>query len=507
MTDTPASALLEGSVTTGADGRIERRNKLVINLLLVSAFVVILNETIMGVAIPHLVVDLGITEVAAQWLSTAFMLTMAVVIPITGFLLQRFNTRPIFIAAMSLFSLGTLIAAMAPGFEVLLAARVVQASGTAIMMPLLMTTVMTLVPPATRGRTMGNISIVISVAPAIGPTISGIILSTLSWRWMFILVLPIAIGALVLGAMRVQNVTEPRAVPIDVFSVILSAFGFGGLVFGLSNIGGASATFMTSWLPLLVGVAALVIFVLRQVALQRNDRALLDLRTFRSRTFTVAIILMGISMMALFGTIIVLPFFMQNVLQLDALTTGLLLLPGGIVMGVLAPFVGRLYDRFGPTVLLVPGSIIVSAVLWGLTMVNENTSMWWVLTAHVTLSIGLALMFTPLFTAGLGALRPRLYSHGSAIVGTVQQLAGASGTALFIAVMAGVSAQQLTTGVSQVTATASGIQAAFLCGAIISVFGVVAAFFVRRPSVSATDEQLLDEEAGGAAQGVPIAGH
>ncbi|WP_440708642.1 MDR family MFS transporter [Herbiconiux sp. YIM B11900] len=505
MTDTSSTTLAESAGDSGV--QVVRRNKLVINLLLVSAFVVILNETIMGVAIPHLVVDLNITEVAAQWLSTAFMLTMAVVIPITGFLLQRFNTRPIFIAAMTLFSIGTLIAAVAPGFEVLLVARVVQASGTAIMMPLLMTTVMTLVPPAVRGRTMGNISIVISVAPAIGPTISGIILSTLSWRWMFILVLPIAIGSLVLGFLKVKNVTVPRDVPIDVFSVILSAFGFGGLVYGLSNIGGATATFVSSWLPLIVGLVALAAFVLRQMALQRSDRALLDLRTFRSRTFTVAVLLMGVSMMALFGTIIVLPFFMQNVLQLDALTTGLLLLPGGLVMGALAPFVGRLYDKVGPRPLVIPGAIIVSGVLWGLTMVNEYTSMWFVLAAHITLSVGLAFMFTPLFTAGLGSLRPRLYSHGSAIIGTVQQLAGAAGTALFIAVMSGVTVTQLATGASQVTSSAAGIQAAFLCGAIISLAGVVASFFVRRPPESAHgDDELLESGAGGAAQGVPI-GH
>ncbi len=492
--------------TAAESTRVDRRNKLVINLLLVSAFVVILNETIMGVAIPHLVTDLGITEVAAQWLSTAFMLTMAVVIPITGFLLQRFNTRPVFIAAMSLFSLGTLIAASAPGFEVLLVGRIVQASGTAIMMPLLMTTVMTLVPPAVRGRTMGNISIVISVAPAIGPTISGIILSTLSWRWMFILVLPIAIGALVLGFLRVQNVTTPRAVPIDVFSIILSAFGFGGLVYGLSNLAAPGATFLSNWLPLIVGLLALAAFVCRQIALQKADRALLDLRTFRSRTFTVSVLLMGVSMMALFGTIIVLPFFMQGVLQLDALTTGLLLLPGGLVMGALAPFVGRLYDRVGPRPLVIPGAIIVSAVLWGLTMVGETTSMWWVLAAHVVLSVGLALMFTPLFTAGLGSLRPKLYSHGSAVIGTVQQLAGASGTALFVAVMAGVTATQLAAGGTQIAASAAGIQAAFLCGAVISLFGVVASFFLRRPAATDGDEHVLESEAGAAAEGVPI-GH
>ncbi|MBB5643229.1 MDR family MFS transporter [Cryobacterium roopkundense] len=464
------------------------RNRLVISLLLVSAFVVILNETIMGVAMPHLMTDLSITASAAQWLTTAFMLTMAVVIPITGFLLQRFNTRPVFIAAMTLFSLGTLIAALAPGFEVLLLGRVVQASGTAIMMPLLMTTVMTLVAPASRGKTMGNISIVISVAPAIGPTISGIILSVLDWRWMFILVLPIAIGALLLGAARIQNVTTPRQVPIDTFSIVLSAFGFGGLVYGLSNLGSTGESGAAAGIvPLVIGVLALALFVLRQLTLQRTDRALLDLRTFQSRTFTVAIIMLGLSMMALFGTIILLPIYMQNVLGLDALATGLLLLPGGITMGVLAPFVGRIYDKFGPTVLLAPGSIIVSGALWSMTLMGESTAPSLLMTAHISLSVGLALIFTPLFTAGLASLRPKLYSHGSAVVGTVQQLAGAAGTALFIAVMASQSAGLIADGVNEVTATAAGVQSAFVYGAVISLFAIPLAFFVRRSPVTANE--------------------
>ncbi|MFN3430263.1 MAG: MFS transporter, partial [Candidatus Sericytochromatia bacterium] len=193
-----------------ADPDTEKRNQLVISLLLVSAFVVILNETIMGVAIPHLMRDHNATASAAQWLTTAFLLTMAIVIPITGFLLQRFHTRPVFITAMTMFSLGTLVSALAPGLAMLIVGRVIQAIGTAIMMPLLMTTIMNLVPPETRGRTMGNISIVISVAPAIGPTISGLILSVLDWRWMFLLVLPIALASLALGAVRIVNVTTPR---------------------------------------------------------------------------------------------------------------------------------------------------------------------------------------------------------------------------------------------------------------------------------------------------------
>jgi DHA2 family lincomycin resistance protein-like MFS transporter len=459
------------------------RNKLVIGLLLVSAFVVILNETIMGVALPSLTRDLGITVTAGQWLTTGFMLTMAVVIPITGFLLQRFNTRPVFITAMSLFSLGTAISAIAPGFGLLLLGRVVQASGTAIMMPLLMTTVLTLVPPATRGRTMGNISIVISVAPAIGPTISGVILSVLEWRFMFILVLPIALAALALGAARVKNVTTPKKVPLDVLSVILSAFAFGGIVFGLSSIGEGAEAAVPAWVPLAVGAVSLVVFVLRQRSLQRRDRALLDLRTFSSRTFTISATVLGIGMIALFGTLIVLPIYLQNVHGLDPLATGLLLLPGGLVQGLLSPVVGRLFDKHGPTVLLVPGTILVSAVLWFMSTVSEATPIPMILGAHVALSIGLALMFTPLFTSGLGSLPSNLYSHGSAIVGTVQQLAGAAGTAVFITVMTLATTAAARSDVIDVAATGAGVRAAFLVGAVISVFAVVGAFFVRRPPV------------------------
>ncbi|TFB84263.1 DHA2 family efflux MFS transporter permease subunit [Cryobacterium algoricola] len=474
------------AATTAAEAALGVRNRLVITLLLISTFVVILNETIMGVALPRLMEDLNISASAAQWLTSAFMLTMAVVIPITGFLLQRFNTRPVFIAAMTLFSTGTLIAALAPGFTVLLLARVVQATGTAIMFPLLLTTVMTLVPAAHLGRMMGNISIVISVAPAIGPTISGAILSVLDWRWMFILVLPIALTALVVGGILMKNVTTPTKTPIDVLSVILSALGFGGLVYGLSNLGAASGGIgsVSGWLPLAVGVLGLTAFILRQLSLQKRNRALLDLRTFRSRTFTFAIVMMAISMMALFGTIILLPIYMQTVLGLDALTTGLMLLPGGLVMGLLAPVVGRLYDRSGPTGLLIVGSVIVSAVFWSMTLLNQHSAPWLVLAAHVTLSLGLALLFTPLFTAGLAAVRPELYSHGSAMVGTIQQLAGAFGTALFVTVMSSVAASQLSTGATGVSATSAGIQAAFFCGAVISLFAIPAAFFIRRAPAS-----------------------
>ncbi|SEP83843.1 MFS transporter, DHA2 family, lincomycin resistance protein [Devosia sp. YR412] len=464
------------------------RNRLVIALLLVSAFVVILNETIMGVAVPHLMGDLGVTAGAAQWLTTGFLLTMAVVIPITGYLLQRLNTRPVFMLAMSFFTLGTLICAAAPGIELLIVGRVVQAVGTAIMMPLLMTTVMNLVPPESRGKTMGNISIVISVAPAIGPTISGLILSVLEWRWMFILVLPIALGALALGATLIKNVSVPSKAPLDLLSVLLSIIGFGGFVYGLSGLGegalhaaDAAPPLFPSWLPIVVGVVFIAIFVFRQLALQRDNKALLDLRTLTSKNFSISVVMMAVLMIAMFGSMIMLPIYLQSVIGLSTLQTGLLMLPGGLVMGLCAPFVGSLFDKIGPTPLLVPGAIMLSAVMWAAALVQVDTPIWALLAGHLVLSIGLALMFTPLFTASLGSLKPHLYSHGSAMIGTTQQVAGAAGTALFVALMTLQTASLVAGGTEPVAALAGGIRSAFFVGAIISLFAVAAAFFIRKP--------------------------
>jgi len=234
-------------------------------------------------------------------------------------------------------------------------------------------------------------------------------------------------------------------------------------------------------LPLVVGLVGMAIFVWRQIVLSRQDKALLDLRTFLSRNYTFSVLTMAVAMMALFGTVILLPIYTQNVLGLDTLQTGLLLLPGGLLMGLLAPPVGRLYDRIGPTKLLVPGTALVSVVLWALTRVDQHTSVWAILIGHIIISIGLALVFTPLFTAALGSVRKEMYSHGSAILGSVQQVAGAAGIALFVALMT-IRTQALAgDGLEPVSALAGGIQLAFLVGAVISLFAVLTAFFVRKP--------------------------
>ena len=457
------------------------REQLAIWLLLGSAFTVMLNETIMSVALPRLMEDLGITAAAGQWLTTAFLLTMSVVIPVTGMLIQRFTTRALFIAAMSLFAAGTLISIVAPGFPVLLLGRVVQASGTAIMMPLLMTTVTTLVPPRHRGRLMGRIAIVMSVAPALGPTVSGLILQWLSWRWLFIVVLPIAVTALVLGALRMPNVGEQRIVKVDLLSVLLSIVGFGGVVYGLSAVGerASGGETVEPLAPVLIGAVALAFFVWRQLRLQREDRALLDLRTFVVRPYTFSVILFGFASLALFGALILLPIYVQNVLGYDTLESGLVLLPGGLLMGLLGPTVGRLVDRRGARFVLLPGMFVTALALWSMTLFTDTSTIWQVLATHLALSLGLAGVFTPLFAVSLGSLPSRLASHGSALISTVQQVAGAAGTALFVTVMTLVSTHLAGSPEAvDAHALAAGTRVAFMIGGIASTIGALLAFFI-----------------------------
>ncbi|WP_375406280.1 DHA2 family efflux MFS transporter permease subunit [uncultured Amnibacterium sp.] len=473
---------------TAAAGRPDRLSKgdaTAIGVLLVSAFVIVLNETIMSVAIPVLINDLHIDASAGQWLSTAFILTMAVVIPVSGFLIQRVTTRTLFGIALGSFVAGTLLAAVAPTFEVLLVARVVQGIGAAVITPLLFTTVITLVPESRRGVMMGNISIVISVAPAVGPTVSGLILSALPWPFLFWCVLPIAAAGLVIGLRLIPNLGEPRHVPIDWISIPLSALGFGGLVYGLNAVGqGASSSTgidpVAIAVPVALGAVSLVGFLFRQRALQRTDNALLDLRVFRSRVFSASVASGALAFMGLLLSAILLPIYLQQVLGLTALQTGLLVLPGGLTMGLLGPVVGRLYDRFGPRPLLIPGLALamVGLILLGTTL-TATTPAWQVLICHVVLSLGLAAVLPSVFTAGLSAVPARFTSYGSAIFATVQQVGGAAGTALGVTLLA-VGASAWTGGGGAGAAEASGTRLAFLAAAAVMLTAVVVATMVKR---------------------------
>jgi DHA2 family lincomycin resistance protein-like MFS transporter len=477
MADAPAITDTTNEHTMKQTPDADKPDYAVLTWLVGATFVVILNETIMMNAIPRLMTEFEVTARAAQWLSTSFMLTMAVVIPVTGWFLQRVTTRQAYLLAMVTFCTGTAIAAAAPVFSVLLAGRIVQAAGTAVMMPLLMTTLMEVVPEWDRGRIMGRVVMAISVAPALGPAVSGVILQFASWRWMFGLVLPLAAGIAIAGLRKIINVGEPTAGTVNVPSVILAALGFGSLVYGLSLIGDVHAPAPAGWF-IAGGALVIALFVVLQLWLQRSDRPLLDLRTLTHRTFTVGTLLMVVAFAGFMGSMILLPIYLQGLRGLTSLQTGLLMMPGGLAMGLAGPRVGHLFDRFGSRPLVLPGSLAVVAALATLTQISQTTSIWIILAAHVTFMAGLAAIFTPVFTLSLGAVPEHLYSHASSLLGSTQQVAGAIGTAMSVTILSSHTASLMRSGATAEHAAIGGTQWAFAASAIVSIGIVVLALML-----------------------------
>ena len=441
-----------------------------------------LNETILSVALPSIMTDFDIPATTAQWLTTGFMLTMAVVIPTTGWVLQRFSTKQVFLAAVSSFLVGTVVAAAAPTFGILLTGRIVQAFGTALIMPLLMTVALTVVPANRRGSIMGIISIVMSVAPALGPTVSGFILNRFTWHWLFWLVVPLIVVALPLGGFFIRNIGETVRAPFDPPSVVLAALAFGGLVYALSTLGTNPQLALAIGA---VGILALVVFVWRQL---RLETPLLDLRPFTIRNYTVSVVVALLVMGTLLGVIMVLPIYLQTALGISALVTGLMLMPGGLASGLLAPFIGRLYDSVGPRPLLIPGAVLLAGGVWAMTRLGIDSTVGEVVTMHIVFSLGLALMMTPLMTTALGSLPSRLYGHGSAILNTLQQLAGATGTAVLIAALASGTQASRDRGVDLAQATADGAHTAFMVAGVLAILVLVASPFVTKVAEEQQEE-------------------
>ncbi len=472
----------QNSPASADDTALPAEVKVILTVLVGSALVMFLNETILSVALPSIMLDFQIPATTAQWLTTGFMLTMAVVIPATGWILQRFTTKQIFLAAVSSFLVGTLVAAAAPTFPALLIGRIVQAVGTALIMPLLMTVALTVVPANRRGSVMGVITIVMSVAPALGPTVSGFILNRFTWHWLFWLVAPLIFIALVVGALFIRNIGETFRAPFDPLSVILAGLGFGGLVYALSTLG--------TNLPVAVGIAvvglvALALFVWRQLTL---ETPLLDLRPFTIRNYTLSVIVALLLMGTLLGVVMVLPIYLQTALGVTALVTGLLLMPGGLASGLLAPFIGRLYDRIGPRPLVIPGALLLVGAVWAMTRLDIESTITEVIVMHIVFSLGLALMMTPLMTTALGSLPRHLYGHGSAILNTLQQLAGAAGTAILIAALSFGTGAAAAGGADLAQSTADGARTAFIVAGIMAVLVLLASPFVSKVAEEAQEE-------------------
>ncbi|PQZ87842.1 MDR family MFS transporter [Arthrobacter sp. MYb222] len=451
----------------------------IIASLALAAFMMILNETVLTVALPGIMQDMGISASTGQWLTTGFLLTLSVVIPTTGFLLQRFAHRSLFFFAIISFILGTVIAVLAPSFGFLLLARVIQAVGTAIVLPLLMTTTLTLVPVHQRGTIMGLNSIVIGVGPAIGPTASGAIVHALGWHYIFILMLPIAVAVLVLGAVFFKIPSSARKIKVDSASVLLSALAFGFLVYGISSIEHAADNATMTVASFAIGLVALALFIIRQVKLAASGRELLNLTPFASRSFSFAIAMIMIAFGTLLGSLMIVPILLESGQGIDSLQIGIMLLPGGLAQAIASPIFGRIYDKRGPRPVLLPGAVLLAAGQWMYTTVTAQTELWMFMLCHIIFSIGLALLMTGLMSSAMASVDPRLFGHGSAIFNTAQQLGGAIGTTVFVTVMSLLSKVQLDAGSELAEALFSGAHISFIVGAVLATIGIVFAFMIK----------------------------
>lgn len=461
-----------------AGDRLGKDLVLILAVLVSTSFVMLLNETTLAVALPAIMTEFDITAATAQWALTIVMLTMAILLPASGWVLDRFTTRAVFFAAVGFFLAGTVVAALSGTFAVMLIGRVLQAVGTALIMPLQLTVVMTVVPPRRRGTVMGVISVVMAVGPALGPTYAGLFLGFSTWHSIFWSMVPLVGIAGLVGAWKLRNVGHTRRTALDALSLVLAAFAFGGLVYALSSIGillrgGEGAA--VAWVAAVVGVLTLVVFVARQRRLTREGRALLDLRPLGVRTFVLVLVTLGLAQLALLGLANTLPLYLQAGLLTGALVAGLVNLPGGILETVFSPIGGALYDRVGPRPLVIPGLLVMAGALGAMAFLDHTSPVWVVTVMFAVFSIGLAFVLTPLMTEGLGSLSSELYGHGSAILNTVMQLAAAAGTAVMIAIYSA----GLEAGGGTPEAASDGAGHAFLACAIVVVVALVFALFLR----------------------------
>jgi MFS transporter, DHA2 family, lincomycin resistance protein len=455
--------------------------------MLLCGFVGILSENALNIALSNLMEVFRISASTAQWLTTGFLLTLGILSPVSGLTLQRYTTRQLFIGSLTSSIVGTLIAALGFNFEMLMVARVLQAIGIGLLLPLIFNTVLIVYPQEKRGAAMGFVGLVIMFGPALGPTVAGFIIEFLSWHYIFWLSLPfLGIGMLV-GLKYVENVTEVTKLRIDHLSIIFSTIGFGGIVFGFSKAGEGTDGWTSSIVltSIVVGLIALVLFTLRQSYMKHP---LLNLRVFKYPMYNIGVILVVVCMMIFLSIMIILPMYLQNQngMGLSTLVAGLMLLPGSALNGILSPRMGRLYDKYGAKWLVITGLVIIAIMLWLFSNISSASSVTFIVVLHIGLMVGSAMVFMPAQTNGLNELPPELYPHGTAVMNTVQQVAGAIGTATSITILTGGMGQYLhdspapTQPTELTKAMTLGSQHVFWFATIIALIGLVIAFFIRR---------------------------
>ncbi|MEJ7455023.1 DHA2 family efflux MFS transporter permease subunit [Staphylococcus warneri] len=400
--------------------------------MLFGMFIAILNQTLLNVALPKINTEFNISASTGQWLMTGFMLVNGILIPISAFLFNKYSYRKLFIIGLVLFTIGSLICAISMNFPVMMSGRILQAIGAGILMPLGSNVIVTIFPPEKRGVAMGTMGIAMILAPAIGPTLSGYIVQNYDWNLMFYGMFFIGLVAIAIGFFwfrLYQRTTNPKA---DVPGIIYSTIGFGALLYGFSEAGnkGWGSTEIVSMF--IIGIIFIALFVIREL---RMKAPMLNLEVLKYPTYTLTTVINMIVMMSLYGGMILLPIYLQNLRGFSALDSGLLMLPGALVMGALGPIAGKLLDTIGIKPLAIFGIGVMTYATWELTKLNMDTPYLSIMGIYVLRSFGMAFIMMPIMTAGMNALPARLISHGNAFVNTMRQLAGSIGTAILVTVM------------------------------------------------------------------------
>jgi len=491
-----------------AQDHLKKPPYLMIGILFFGAFVSFLNNSLMNVALPSIMADLKIESYSVvQWLSTGYMLVSGILIPVSAFLLIKFTNRTLFIASMSIFTAGTVMAALAPNFGVLLAGRMIQAAGSAAMSPLLMNVMLISFPREKRGTAMGVFGLVLITAPALGPTLSGYIVEYYDWRLLFEMIIPFAVASLLIAIWKLQNVMETRPTRLDYLSVTLSSVGFGGLLYGFSTASTDGWTDAAVLASLIVGFIAAAGFVVRQLQM---EKPLLDLSVYKYPMFALSSVISAVNAMALFSGMILTPAYVQSVRGIAPFESGLMMLPGALVMGIMSPITGKLFDKFGPRLLAFTGLGITAMTTYMLSRLQIDSSYGYILSMYSIRMLGLSMAMMPIMTNGLNQLPTRLNPHGTAVNNTVQQVAGAIGTAIFVTIMnsrAKTSAAELLAGVNPASLTQEqmahyaklalldGIQFTFVIATLTTLVALFISLFMKRVDVSKAAVAKLETEA------------
>lgn len=449
-------------------------------ILLTGSFLAILNQTLLVTIIPHIMEEFDLTESTGQWVTTIFMLVNGIMIPITAFLMETFTSRRLFLFSMSLFIMGTIICYFSINFPILMVGRVVQATGAGIMMPLMMTILMLIFPIERRGFAMGMSGLVISFAPAIGPSLSGYIVEFLPWRSIFLIIIPIAIIDLIFAYLFMRDLIERTFPKVDILSIILSVFGFGGLLLGFSSVGNVGWTHWGVITSIVVGAITLTLFIRRQFTL---EQPVLEFRVFTNRTFTYTTIIGMIAFTMLIAGETILPIYMQVMAGFTALDAGLVILPGAILMGIMSPIVGRVFDAIGARILLIVGLAIVVITTIPFTRLTADVSLTYLTVVFAIRMLGISMVTMPSQTAGLNVLERKLIPHGTAMTNTMRQVAASIGTASLITIM---SLTALTPkGPDDHQALIHGVNISFYVSLGLTIVGLILACFVkdRQPKI------------------------